>query len=157
MLVANTSLQHRKHLVRFFVLSRTEELSRPGGRLRNFWSQSPLPKAQPPLLVPSLKQETENTESSLSCPYTHWGMVKLPAASPFRRTESSPTPHPRHKPSTVTSRTSASLEQFLRTLFDGFLTNSFLKNLNFFCFVFQFLGFVLLLLFWLYSLMKYHK
>ena len=37
------------------------------------------------------KKEEKNTKSNLCCPYTHWSMVKLPVASPLKKTESFPT------------------------------------------------------------------
>ena len=40
------------------------------------------------------KQTSKPTKSNLCCPYTHWSMVKLPVASPLKKTEFFPTPIP---------------------------------------------------------------
>ena len=75
------------------------------------------------------KQEQEENKSNMHCPYTHWSMVKLPVASPLKKTESFPTCTP-PKPSIVESYTSASLSQFLRVLFDGFLSRLLLLGVG---------------------------
>ena len=48
--------------------------------------------------APHPKEEEEEEEmeevSNLCCPYTHWSIVKLPVASPLKKTEFSYVPPP---------------------------------------------------------------
>jgi hypothetical protein len=46
-----------------------------------------LPGPLHPVTSPKTKGEEKLTKSNLCCPYTHWSMVKLPVASPLKRTE----------------------------------------------------------------------
>ena len=62
------------------------------------------------------------------CPYTHWSPVKLPVASPLKIIElPSPTPHMWTRSYQLwIVNTSASLSQFVITLFNSFLSVQFL-------------------------------
>lgn len=55
----------------------------------------------------------------MCCYYSHWGMLKIPVASPLKKVSSSP-PHPCQWLSIVESYTSISLSQFLGVLFNAF-------------------------------------
>lgn len=82
-----------------------------------------LPSIPPTLCLPAKTKQNKYTKSNLC-----WSMVKVPVASPLKKTEFFPPPHhiPCQKPSTVQSYTSVSLQQFLRTLFSDFLSRLFL-------------------------------
>ena len=48
-----------------------------------------LPSPPRSTCLPFPPSKKNSTKSNLCCPYTHWSMVKLPVASPLKKTESS--------------------------------------------------------------------
>ena len=65
-----------------------------------------LPRLSPFVTSPCRTTRKKSLKSNLCCPYTHWSMVKLPVASPLKKTESFPTPIRHQKPSPIKSSTS---------------------------------------------------
>ena len=79
----------------------------------------PVLPGQPSNLVTSPKQKKKKiAKSNLCCPYPHLIKVKLPVASPLKKTEFFPTYTP--------ARSHYLGEQHQRVLFNGFLSRLFL-------------------------------
>jgi hypothetical protein len=72
--------------------------------------------------LPHKRRRKIYTKSFLGCPYTHWSMVSVD--SPLKKTEFSPTKCPARSHQ-LWKYISASLSQFLRTLFNSFSLDCF--------------------------------